>query len=1081
MLFFFVSLYRQGDNFGRDTLDDTARQYERDVEFRQPNPVPNRKQSERSAWHNQRGSKSGHSRSFSEPQIETGFQQDYNNSGNRYFGGKPKNWKKKPKNKKFYQSPDFEFQDLESSAQWDQFDKDSGPDYWNQTHWVRPGYYSQFASQGLYTAFDDGTSPFNDVNAETKITWGQNKPKSFRNYNRSNSNRRGSFDSSFESHSRSYSELDKRGRGLTRGFSGRRGNADNSRRQESNDKSSPDSNSSNDSGGLKRRRDDDLEVGNGKLRKGNSNKRIGEMVRPLTPGSDFVPDSLENLIEDESNQRRHHLTERSSSRDRMAESLPVRMETSPSRRAVSPSPVRSLDRKQKQVTWASDMVSSTTDIDSEPQIENRKLRSPVVSKRSSSLDSAMRRNKLPDSTSDKKVEKKYVATKDIGKTKNKGKNKPAVHSPASQRKSPRKLKDEGESVLERAEKLCKKLRDEREKGKKEKEMKEKQKKLEKHKELNSQIKVLTEKNQAPIKGHLEAAENKIDKNMNNSGSSSEQPNLLASSRSMGVLEKAAVSLGIPIELNEGRKQPVSKDGSKTGVKSINSQPKLDIERIRENIETSVKTELSEKTGRSVSNITKPGTPKSDTSLSPPAFPSPLAKHMLSKQKSDSGSNYDTDHLLKMVNSPRSTKERLQIAQMLRTYAKSQTKLSLPRFNLKMSDLCSGSGDRQDDIAELNLEDMSPDLQLEIANLIEADIKPDITELEKILDFQSASNETLDMGVLSDLGILSPAKGGTPGRTTSPHMQIGSPVVTPSPFPKQFSCSESALSNFQSGLSHVKQATNFSDKDTRQKEEIGGQLLIPNIRSISPVRREIPDKETDDKRPSLSIEDLVTDLRGAKESLMGSSRMESSPPAKAKSVLSSEQSQAREIYTSSSPGRMSSSLNAAPVHSSSHSTDIKIKEEKMDFGYERLSENAAKPDTDFEQFVRRNRFTSSKTEVHSSSLYLPKRSGSPVRQSLYSSSNINKNLDQNISDDMPVKDTERPESDKRTALEKVKSILDEAPNMERVLGYQHESAVQLPSKVVSGVQPVDHGLKEKGVYDLCQYLNSEALLPACASS
>ena len=1063
----FSVFFRQADNFGRETFDDT-KQYEREVEFRQPDPVSNRKHWEKSNWHNQRESRGGHSRSFSEPQIDTSF----NDSGNRYFDGKTKGWKNKQRqkyNKPFggTHTPEFGYHD-ESFASWNNFGDGMEPNYWNNPHgtghwnqsqWGQPGNFGQFAGQGLYTAFD--------MNAENMQGWDQYNVNydrnNRRNFRHTNSNRRGSFDSSFERHSKGVPESDRRGRKMTRGYRGRGGNTGDLGRPESNDKSSPDSNSSNDSGGLKRRRDDDLDAAAGKLRKGNSNKRIAEVVRPLTPGSDYVPDTIENLIEDKSNQRSLHYRERSSSRDRMAESLPIRMETSPSRQPLLRPPARSLDRRQKQVTWASDMVSSTTDVDSEPQLDKRKSRNAVPPKRSSSLDSGGKRNKLPDSTSDKKT----ASNKDTGK--HKGKGRAAGSSPASQR-SPRKLKDDGDSVLERAEKLCKKLRDEREKGKKDKEIKEKQKKLEKHKELNSQIKLLTEKNQANIKGHLEAAGNEIDKGFNSSEGTLEHSEILANSKHFGVLEKAAVSLGIPVQLNEELKQSITKRGSKTDAKTKNSQPKLDIDRIRENIEKSVQTELCEKTGKSVTATAKSHTPKSDKGSSPPAFPSPLTKHMLSKQKSDSSGNFDTDHLLKMVNAPRSTKEQVQIAQMLRMHAKSQTKLSLPRFNLKMSDICSGSGDRQDELAELNLENMSPHLQLEIANLIEADIKPDIAELERLLDFQSAGNEMLEMGVLSDLGILSPAKETLHDRSASPHMRVGSPVVTPSTR-QTYSTGESALNNFQNENLPSKQST-FKNMHTKAME--GQHLIQPKYsRSTSPIRAEVPVKESDN-RPSLSIEDLVSDIRGAKENLMNPTRTESASPTRTKAPISSFHTSHRETYSKSpilDSDRLSRSLNVT-IPTSSVSANIKVKQEKMDLGYERSTEmvpvKVEKSATDFKPFVRENRFSSSKTEIHAPSHGLSNRAASPIRQSIFSSSDTNKKLENNVSD-MPVKDSEQhppevslPECDKRTALEKVKSILDEAPNMERVLGYQQEGGEQLPSTSVAGMQSTDLASREKGL-------------------
>ena len=790
-----------------------------------------------------------------------------------------------------------------------------------------------------------------------------------------------------------------------------------------------------------------------------------EVQRPLTPGDDYVENPVESLLTAKPNQRQSSLRDRSSSRDRLAESLPVHMETSPSKR----NPVRSSERP-KQVTWASDMVSSTTDIDNNQHSEKRgKSHSPVNSKRSSSLDSGLKRNKLPDSTSDKKAEKKASSSKDAGKVRTKGKSRQAGNSPISAKRSPRRAKDEGESVLEKAEKLCKKLRDEREKGKKEKQLKEKQKKMDKHKELNSQIKELTEKNKANIKGHLEAVESTLDKN--NSGTALEKPvkEKFTNSKHMGILEKAAVSLGIPVQNNEGAK---SSGSSKRSVE--NDKP--DIEKIRETIENSVRTEMGESVGHSIFSASKSSTltsPKPESGS--PTFPSPLAKHMLSKQKSDSSStgNYDTDHLLKMVNSPRSTKERLQIAQMLRTYAKSQTKLSLPRFNLKMSDLCSGSGDRQDEIAQLDIEQMSPDMQLEIANLIEADVKPDIAELEKLLDFQSAANVMLDVGVLNDLGIVTLEKERTFVRSASPAARAGSPIVFPSSSCKQFSSSESAVCRLKNISIPMKQEPDFIDlTDSGQNENTNNHLMsgfsspTPN-RNTSPVRQDIPAREMVDNRPSLSIEDLATEVRGSKGNLV-QHPLHSSSLRRASQYKASTQSFSRDGKSSlPNPtfGKMSETKLNEPTFTSGQPDIVNIKEEKMVLGYGNAE--GMNGDSNIRQNTNENRSTNvievssyrqnspqntnenrsaNVIEVSSYRQNSPQRTTSPVRQNLFLSLDPGSTGNINVNEEIPVRDTEgsSPRDDQRTALEKVKSILDTAPNMERVLGYQPGNTSSAPT-------------------------------------
>ena len=1048
---FFLVNFRHGDPLGKD-VDKSSRQYDREPEFREPEPVTmvtNRKSWTRSARNQEREYKGGHSRSYSEPEIDTNYNQDYSNGGgSRYVGGNNKKWNKNKKQRdRNFDPPGYwegsQFEERGYDGQWVGADQNfwNGPqgEGWN---WGAPaGYGQQFAFQGLYTNFDNnarslggpqpdflGHQPDFGGQQPHQSDWRYGNASSFKdlagNFNGGDSNRRGSFDSSAHDRGgRGLFDQERRGRGRTRG-NGRDGNVGIQSRGNSKDKSSPDSNSSNDSNGLKRRRDDDHELINGKLRKGNSNKRIMEVSRPLTPGDDYVEDSVESLLTSKPDHRKSNARDRSSSHDRFAESLPARMETSPSKRTSG----RSSERP-KQVTWASDTVSSTTDIGHDQQVKKHgKGHSLVSNKRSSSLDSGLKRNKLPDSTSDKKAEKKASSSKDSGKTK--GKSRQAGNSPVSAKRSTGRGKDEGESVLEKAEKLCKKLRDEREKGKKDKVLKEKQKKMDKHKELNSQIKELTDKNKAKIKGHLEAAENMLNKN--SSGTVSEIPTKekRSNAKSMGVLEKAAVSLGIPVQVDDGVKNLHS---SKRSAKK--DQP--DIEKIRETIENSVRGEIGESVVHCVLSASKStsshSSPKQESGS--PTFPSPLAKHMLSKQKNDSSSsaNYDTDHLLKMVNSPRSTKERLRIAQMLRTYAKSQTKLSLPRFNLKMSDLCSGSGDRQDEIAQLDLEQMSTDMQLEIANLIEADVKPDIADLEKLLDFQSAANVMLDVGVLNDLGIVSPNKENTSVRSASPAGRAGSPLVFPSSH-RQFSSSESAVSQYKNISVPIKQEHDLIDlTDTGHEisslRGFSSQLLN---RSASPVMKDTQRSEMVDNRPSLSIEDLTIDFTGAKRNVI------QHPSIRHKSGTQSLNNNAQSSLSKQSFVEMSAKKSNEANIASGQPDIVKIKEEKMVTGYEKAEG------------------ISNLMEASSYSVNSPPRTSSPLRQNLFQSSNA----DRNVSEEVPVRDIESssPRGEQLTALEKVKSILDKAPNMERVLGYQQGKATSVP---MPGERTVEQTLRGKG--------------------
>ena len=1034
---FFVLFHRDVDSFGRD-VDSSSRQFEREPEFREPEPVTNRKQwraRNQDRGNQEREYRGGHSRSYSEPEIDTNFNQDY---GRGHVRGNSKKWNKKHKDRNFNPPGYWEgtgYEERGYNSQWGGGEQNfwNGPQGDSWGNWGAPaGYGQQFGFQGLYTNFDDNSNSF----AAPQPNWMYGNATSFKDLAGNFSgggggpNRRGSFDSSaHDKGGQGFFDQEQRGRGRTRG-NGRDGNVGVQGRGQSKDKSSPDSNSSNDSNGLKRRRNDDHEFSNGKLRKGNSNKRIMEVPRPLTPGDDYVEESVESLLTSKPNARKSNIRDRSSSRDGLAESLPVRMETSPSKRSKE---------RSKQVTWASDTVSSTTDIDHDQHRKKHgKGGSPVSNKRSSSLDTALKRNKLPDSTSDKKVEKAISSGKDSGKLKTKGKSRQGS-SPVSAKRSSGKGKDEGESVLERAEKLCKKLRDEREKGKKDKILKEKQKKMDKHKELNSQISELTEKNKAKIKGHLEAAESMLDKNSSGTVSEESTKKTKSSSKRMGALEKAAVSLGIPIEFNDGDK---SSSSSKENMK----KGQTNIEKIRETIENSVRTEIGDSPIHSASKSSSQSSPKPES-----AFPSPLAKHMLSKQKSDSSSaaNYDTDHLLKMVNSPRSTKERLRIAQMLRTYAKSQTKLSLPRFNLKMSDLCSGSGDRQDEIAPLDLEQMSPHVQLEIANLIEADVKPDIAELEKLLDFQSAANVMLDVGVLSDLGIDSPNKASTLARSESPAFRTGSPLVLPGSL-KQFSSSESAVSRLKNKSVPIKQEHDLIDLTDDTSHEVTNDSSSRGFpsqsvyRRSSPVMKDTRTRENVDNRPSLSMEDLSTNIIGEKENFQH-------PSFRYKSGTQSLNNNVQSSFPKHTFNEMSSRKSDEPSITSRPDI-VNIKQEKMVSGYEKAEGISVDSNS------RKNTLSIMNDSPYN--VNLSARATSPVHQNLFLSSNQNRN----VSEEIPVRDTESlsPRGEQLTALEKVKSILDEAPNMEKVLGYQQGKPSAVP---VTGERPVEQ-MRGKGESCFC---------------
>ena len=128
-----------------------------------------------------------------------------------------------------------------------------------------------------------------------------------------------------------------------------------------------------------------------------------------------------------------------------------------------------------------------------------------------------------------------------------------------------------------------------------------------------------------------------------------------------------------------------------------------------------------------------------------------------------------ESLLKMVNSPRSRKERLKLAEMLRSYASSQNKLSFPRFNLQLSGMYDKLETQMED---LRLEELSPHVQLQIAQLIEDDVKPDLTELEKALFTASCKTGTATIEKeyrRTDSNEISSTTSSTSSRSKSSHL------------------------------------------------------------------------------------------------------------------------------------------------------------------------------------------------------------------------------------------------------------------------------------------------------------------------
>lgn len=345
-------------------------------------------------------------------------------------------------------------------------------------------------------------------------------------------------------------------------------------------------------------------------------------------------------------------------------------------------------------------------------------------------------HKEPDSTTEgTDLDKRLHTNK--GKKKEKGKKKKGGGAKAVEVSS---VDFQESSVLEKAEQLCKELRDKRQLAKKEREKKERQKKMEKTEEINSQIKSLSDINQGYLRGHISGCYDQM--------AAVDSENLMVS----GLQEKRDVTAKMTKEhaiddirmgiesvvkaekqlMKKKEMKSKEKDKGKTSpeVNNVSSKSGPVDSSISESVE-------DENISREKSPIRGPSSSLQDY-LSHTNTVSTVAQENLSRQSSRASSDMSAeldpelsskDTLLKMVNSPRSRKERDCLAKMLRSYACSQNKLSLPRFNLQLSDLTS----ELDGIAtELRLEDLSANVQLQIAQLIEADIKPDLSSLESLV-------------------------------------------------------------------------------------------------------------------------------------------------------------------------------------------------------------------------------------------------------------------------------------------------------------------------------------------------------------
>ncbi|XP_060068448.1 uncharacterized protein LOC132548599 [Ylistrum balloti] len=302
------------------------------------------------------------------------------------------------------------------------------------------------------------------------------------------------------------------------------------------------------------------------------------------------------------------------------------------------------------------------------------------------------------------------------------------------------------NVLEQAEQLCKELRDKRQLVKKEREKKERQKKMEKANEINSQIKNLSKINQSYLRGHIAGCEEQIPTVAVDSDKLS-KPSLVRT-KTQKEHDIDDIRKGIESVVNAGKQSMKEKEGEKDSdlegkSSKSNHEPVINKKSSKgrsdkASVESELKKQSSDEAQPHDSQVTKTSVSEQESSnpMRIGTF-SPLHQESLSRQSSRASSDLSTDldpesskdTLLKMVNSPRSRKEREKLAKMLRSYAFSQNKLSFPRFNLQLSDL---SAELDGVATELRLENLSADVQLQIAELIEADIKPDISSLDAFL-------------------------------------------------------------------------------------------------------------------------------------------------------------------------------------------------------------------------------------------------------------------------------------------------------------------------------------------------------------
>ncbi|XP_041352444.1 uncharacterized protein LOC121370955 [Gigantopelta aegis] len=245
-------------------------------------------------------------------------------------------------------------------------------------------------------------------------------------------------------------------------------------------------------------------------------------------------------------------------------------------------------------------------------------------------------------------------------------------------------------VLETAEKLCRELREKRQNAQREK---EKLLLRQTQKSLNSRIAVLSKTNQSYLKGHLSQNE---------------------SVSSVSVLPESRIALESSHSHSSIRSNTDLEQASRSDDPRFSSLPlpqRSGIDKIRHEIESSVRgtkrfVRSSCETSRQEKHQEVP------PHLKPTGRPVGKGKGPMSK-----------DSLAKMINAPRSRKERLQLAQIVRSHSKTQNKLAPSRLNVQLSGLYDNDNldFDEEEMSEITLEDLSPQVKMQIARLIEDDI------------------------------------------------------------------------------------------------------------------------------------------------------------------------------------------------------------------------------------------------------------------------------------------------------------------------------------------------------------------------